>query len=109
MQPWVLALSCWLIAGLAALICIPELRGSSPLFGWMPFWLVVAPAIDLVVLRRRSLMARTQELLARVGRRRRSARQASPLRRRSRTLRHAQPLARKARAGVATAGLAATR
>ena len=109
MQPWVLALTCWLIAGLAALICVPELRGSSPLFGWMPFWLVVAPAIDLVVLRRRSLMARTQELLARVGRRRRIARQASPSRRRSRTLRHAQPLARKARAGVATAGLAATR
>lgn len=109
MQPWVLALSCWLIAGLAALICIPELRGSSPLFGWMPFWLVVAPAIDLAVVRRRSLMARTQELLARVGRRRRSARQASPLRRRSRTIRHAQPLARKARAGMATAGLAATR
>jgi len=54
-------------------------------------------------------MARTQALLARVGRRRRSARQASPLRRRSRTIRHAQPLARKARAGMATAGLAAPR
>jgi len=109
MQPWVLALTCWLIAGLAALICVPELRGSSPLFGWMPFWLIVAPAIDLAVLRRRSLMARTQELLARVGRRRRTARQASPSRRRPRTARHAQPLARKVRTGIVMAGLSATR
>jgi len=37
MQPWVLALTCWLIAGLASMICVPELRGSSPLFGWLPF------------------------------------------------------------------------
>jgi len=109
MQPWVLALTCWLIAGLAALICVPELRGSSPLFGWLPFWLIVAPAIDLAVLRRRSLMARTQELLARVGRRRKTARQASPSRRRSRTARHAQPLARKLRTGMATTGLSASR
>jgi len=109
MQAWVLALTCWLVAGLAALICIPELRGSSPLFGWLPFWLIVAPAIDLAVLRRRSLMARTQELLARVSRRRRTARQASPSRRRSRTTRRAQPLARKVRTGMVTAGHSASR
>src|SRR6478736_2086498 len=78
MQPWVLALTCWLIAGLAALICVPELRGSSPLFGWLPFWLVVAPAIDLAVLRRRHLVARIRELLVRVSRRRRTTRQAKP-------------------------------
>jgi len=109
MQPWVFALTCWLIAGLAAMLCVPELRGSSPLFGWLPFWLVVAPAIDLAVLRRRNLIKRTQELLARVGRRRRSARQARPSRRRSRTARHAQPLARNLRTGTATAGLSASR
>ncbi|HET7065224.1 MAG TPA: hypothetical protein VFI49_13205 [Rudaea sp.] len=51
MRPWVIALSCWLVAGVAALICVPELRGSDPLFGWLPFWLIVAPAIDLAVLR----------------------------------------------------------
>jgi hypothetical protein len=109
MQPWVLALTCWLVVGLAAVICIPELRGSSPLFGWLPFWLIVAPAIDLAVLRRRNLITRAQELLARVGRRRRTARQASPSRRRSRTARHAQPLARKVRAGMASRGLSAPR
>jgi hypothetical protein len=109
MEPWVLALTCWLIAGFAALICVPELRGTNPLFGWLPFWLVVAPAIDLAVLRRSSLIARTRELLARVGRRRRTTRQARPSRRRSRTARHAQPLARKVRTGTAATGLSASR
>jgi hypothetical protein len=102
-HPWVSALTCWLIAGLAAVICIPELRGSSPLFGWLPFWLIVAPAIDLAVLRRRSLVARVRGLLARVSRRRRTTRQAKPSRPRSRNARHAQPLARKARTGMAQA------
>ena len=103
MQPWALALTCWLIAGLAALICVPELRGSSPMFGWLPFWLIVAPAIDLAVLRRRHLVARIRELLVRVSRRRRTARQAKPSRPRSRNARHAQPLARKARNKMAQA------
>ena len=101
MQPWILALTCWLIAGLAALLCVPELRGSSPLFGWLPFWLIVAPAIDLAFLRRRSLTARIGELM--VSRRRRTTRQAKPSRPRSRNARHAQPLARKARTGMAQA------
>ncbi|HSE12055.1 MAG TPA: hypothetical protein VLB69_05410 [Rudaea sp.] len=88
MAPWITALSCWLILGCAALLCVPVLRGTDPLFGWLPFWLVVAPAIDLAVLRRRSLIARTRNLVARVGRRR-TARQARPLRRRQRTVRRA--------------------
>jgi hypothetical protein len=101
MAPWITALSCWLVAGCAALICVPALRGSDPLFGWLPFWLVVAPMIDLAVLRRRSLIARVQDLLARVRRQRRPARQAKPLRRRSRMARRAQPLARKMRSRTA--------
>ena len=87
MTPWIIALSFWLVAGCAALICVPALRGSDPVFGWLPFWLIIAPAIDLAVLRRHSLLAHTHELLARVGRRRRTARQARPLRRHARTLR----------------------
>jgi len=110
MSPWVRGLSCWLIAGVAALVCIPELRGSDPLVGWLPFWLIVAPAIDLVVLRRRSLIARMQAVLARVSRRRsRSMRQPTPWRRRSRNTRHAQPLARKARQGTVAPGISASR
>jgi hypothetical protein len=87
MTPWIIALSCWLILGCVALACVPALRSSDPLFGWLPFWLVVAPAIDLAVLRRRSLLARTHDLLARVGRRRRTVRQARSVRRRARTAR----------------------
>jgi len=110
MSPWILALSCWLICGIAALICVPELRGSDPLFGWLPFWLIVAPAIDLAVLRRRSLIAHAQELLARVSRRRtRPPRQARSSRPRSRTARHSQPLPRKARPATAAIGLLAGR
>jgi len=109
MAPWVIALSCWLVTGVAALICVPELRGSDPLVGWLPFWLIVAPAIDLAVLRRRSLIARTRELIARVSRRRRPVRQARPSRRHARTTRHAQPLARKARPRPAASGISAAR
>jgi hypothetical protein len=87
MTPWIVVLSCWLLAGCAALICVPALRGSDPVFGWLPYWLIIAPAIDLAVLRRRSLLARTHALFARVGRRRRTARQATPLRRRVRMVR----------------------
>jgi hypothetical protein len=104
-----MALSCWLVAGVAALICVPELRGSDPLFGWLPFWLIVAPAIDLAVLRHRSLIARTRQLLAHVGRRRTPVCQARPSRRRLRTTRRAQPLARKMRTRAAAPGFSAIR
>ena len=109
MSPWVLALSCWLITGVVALVCVPELRGSDPLFGWLPFWLIVAPAIDLAVLRHRSLIARTRQLLVRVGRSRGPVCQARPSRRRPRTKRHAQPLARKMRTRAAAPGISAIR
>ena len=109
MSPWVVALSCWLITGVAAVICVPELRGSNPLFGWLPFWLIVAPAIDLAVLRHRSLIARTRQLLARIGRRRAPVCQARSLRRRPRTTRRAQPLARKMRTRSPAPGFSAVR
>ena len=98
MAPWMLALSCWLLFGCAALLVVPGLRGFDPLFGWLPFWLVVAPALDLAVLRRRRLMAGTLDLLARIERRRRNSRPAPPALRRSRSVRRARPLARAARA-----------
>jgi hypothetical protein len=103
MAPWSIALWCWFIVGCAALLCIPALRAYDPLVGWLPYWLVIAPAIDLAVLRRRSLIALAHDLLARVNRRRRTARQAKPLRRRARTIRRpaASPLARKWRPRMA--------
>jgi hypothetical protein len=103
MAPWSMALSCWFIVGGAAMVCIPALRGYDPLVGWLPFWLVTAPAIDLAVLHRRGLIAVAHDLLARANRRRRTARQAKPLRRRSRTIRRtvAAPLPRKWRPRMA--------
>lgn len=77
--PWIAALRVWLGAGCLALIVFPALRGVDAWFGWLPFWLVVAPALDLAVLRRRRLVAEAQILLARLRRRRRSLRrQATP-------------------------------
>jgi len=98
MTPWMLALSCWLLAGCAALILVPGLRGYDPLIGWLPFWLVIAPALDLAVLRRRRLLAGTLDLWARIERRRRTASAAQRRRRRARSVRRARPSARSMRA-----------
>ena len=57
-SPWVVALSIWITAGCAVLICFPAMRAIDPFFGWLPFWLVIAPTIDLIVLRHRRLSAR---------------------------------------------------
>lgn len=68
------ALWIWLALGAAAMLLIPDLRGSDPLFGWLPFWFVVVPLIDLAILRRSWLAATSRALLVRTRRRRRPAR-----------------------------------
>lgn len=78
LSAWISALRLWLVLGCTALACFPALRGVDPWFGWLPFWLVVAPALDLAVLRRRQLAARTVVLIARLRQRRRWRRQARP-------------------------------
>lgn len=79
--PWQAALVTWLAVGCAALLLVPALRGVDPWFGWLPFWLVVAPAVDLAVLRRRWLVARVRGA-ADAWRRQQTVRrrQAKPLR-----------------------------
>jgi hypothetical protein len=86
---WITALQAWLTFGLVAVICIPALRGIDPRFGWLPFWLVVAPALDLVFLRRDRLAAWTRECVSRLRSRRSIPCQARSWRRRS--LRRPQP------------------
>jgi len=80
---WTQALRIWLMVGALAVVCFPTLRGVDAWFGWMPFWLVVAPALDLAVLRRRQLTAQARAAMSRFWRQRRSRRQAKPLQRRS--------------------------
>lgn len=71
----------WLLLGALAWLCIPALRGVHPLVGWMPFWLLAAPLIDLAVLRWQWLAATARMILAHTRRRRRAtARQARKLR-----------------------------
>ena len=64
----------WLIVGAASLVVFPSLRATDDWFGWLPFWLVIAPALDLAFLRRRQLLAEAVRLVARVHQRRRAAR-----------------------------------
>ena len=83
---WINAMKLWLLAGAALVIVFPSLRGIDPWFGWLPFWLIVAPAIDLIVLRRQRVTINVGRLLMRLRQRRRAARrQARPLQRRMRT------------------------
>ena len=66
---------------LVAMLSLPTARGVSDTFGWLPFWLVVAPVIDLVLLRRHGLPAVARMCLVRRARYRRPLRQARRLRR----------------------------
>jgi hypothetical protein len=73
----------WLACGCLALACFPALRGYNETLGWLPFWLVVAPLIDLAIVRRRWIATTSRAFLVRARRRRRSApRQALAQRRR---------------------------
>lgn len=47
----------WLVTGALALLFIPALRGDSAWFGPVPYWLVLAPAVSLLVLHRHTLAA----------------------------------------------------
>ena len=76
------ALWLWFACGLVALLAFPALRGSSAMVGWLPFWLVIAPLIDLALLRRHWLAAASGAFLVRARRRRRPVRQARRLQRR---------------------------
>ena len=76
----------WLAVGALACLVFPPLRAHDPLFGWLPFWLIVAPLIDLGLVHRKRLTATVRSavvdnLLVRRARRRRPARQARRLRR----------------------------
>lgn len=67
----------WFACGCVVLLLVPGLRGRDPTFGWLAYWCVLAPLIDLLVLHRSSWLTVTRTILVRArGRRRRSIRQA---------------------------------
>jgi len=68
------ALWIWLALGIAAELLFPSLRSSDPRFGWLPFWFIVAPLIDLAILRRCWLAQTSRALLVHMRHRRRRAR-----------------------------------
>ena len=69
----------WLTAGVVACLLFPALRGHDPLLGWLPFWLIAAPFVDLCFLNRQRLTAAVRAFLVRRTHRRRPARQARRL------------------------------
>lgn len=54
----------WLCIGLIASLLFPALRGSDPLIGWWPFWLLLWPATSMALLVgcRRPHLARARRL-----------------------------------------------
>lgn len=59
----------WLGLGATASLLVPALRGYNVYVGWLPFWLLAAPAILLALTHRHRLAAALSAFL--VGRRRR--------------------------------------
>lgn len=58
-------LAIWLVIGLVAIALVPGLRGGAAFGATAPFWLVLAPAIDLAWLARWRVLG----VLARIARR----------------------------------------
>ncbi len=71
-----LAVLAWLVFGAVAIALIPQARGTLDSVGWLPFWLVVAPLLDLALLHRHRLWSTSRAFLVRARRRRQPARQA---------------------------------
>ena len=81
----------WMTLGILALICIPALRGTSPWFGWLPFWLVAMPAVEWLLLRWRNVAQRSQAAIS-------GLRNRTPLRRRATSSRRVRkPVVRASR------------
>ena len=57
------ALIAWLIVGCAVLLAVPAARGGRMFGATLPFWLVVAPLLNLAWIERRDIARRTAEFL----------------------------------------------
>lgn len=73
----------WLALGTIAVIFVPALRGYDTWIGWLPFWLIGAPLINLLALPPHRLAALSQQILVGLRQRRQAVsrrNQARPLR-----------------------------
>jgi len=64
----------WLVAGLCLLALVPAVRGGALSGATLPYWLVAAPAIDIVWLARARIAALARRVLRAIRRRRPQAR-----------------------------------
>ena len=64
-------LNAWAAIGTLGLLLIPPTTWHNTWFGWLPYWLLVAPCISLMLLHRHRLAAALSAFLVR-GRRRRN-------------------------------------
>lgn len=71
-DPRLALLRAWLSVGVVLLILLPPSQWHNAAIGWLPYWLMAAPAISLALLQRRRLAAALTAFLVR-GRRRRNA------------------------------------
>ena len=81
-----LALWSWLVFGAVVTALIPQARAQS-VIGWLPFWLIVAPLLDLALFHRGRLLSASRAVVdqaqtVRARPRRRIAKQARSMRRR---------------------------
>lgn len=73
-KPPVGALLAWLIVGVGVVLLVPLARGDRLLGATLPFWLVVAPLVDLGWIERRRIARRVTQGVRRLTRERRTAR-----------------------------------
>ncbi|HBK56071.1 MAG TPA: hypothetical protein DDZ76_07285 [Xanthomonadales bacterium] len=71
------ALKFWLAIGATLVAFVPAARSDHEWIGWLPFWLVLAPASSLAVAYRQPLIDLSKRILTRAGTRQ-AARTASP-------------------------------
>ncbi|HEX5122022.1 MAG TPA: hypothetical protein VFV97_02160 [Rhodanobacteraceae bacterium] len=58
------ALVAWLLVGCAVVVLVPQVRGGRLLGATLPFWLVVAPLVDLAWIRREHLATRARSWIS---------------------------------------------
>ena len=55
----------WLVAGIVVMALVPAARGHSQWIGWLPYWLLLAPALSLALLHRLRLASLQRRLMRR--------------------------------------------